>query len=138
MGAWGTEPKENDGSCDLYYPVSDARDKGGLSAATVKVYEILNKSTPSYTDETNFKWELLGMFQLFLEDLDKCYQGSIDYEQFWKNTRVPEMLWKAHQFCQEVYNDQKWLSGWEERDEVQGHLKSFQKLLLAHVPKCCT
>jgi hypothetical protein len=137
MGAWGMEPKDNDGSCDLYYRVEKARDNGGLSSATNILHETLKKGTPEYTSETNFKWELLGMLQLFLEDLDNIYGGSIDHEEFWKTAIVPEILWLSHQFTQDVFNDQDWIDGWEEQDDVRKHLKSFQKLLLTLIPKCC-
>jgi len=135
MGAWGTEPKDNDESADLFYEIETTWDACGLEIATRNLHGQLKTTETNYSDGTQRKFELLGMTQLFFDKLEEGYEGSLTYDNLWKDELIPDILWTCHQYAQDCLNDTPWQKQWMETQKLVDNLHLFKKNTLELVKK---
>lgn len=112
MGAWGYQPKDNDGSGDLFDEVTSAG-----AAAVDKIY----RKKVKYPSDL---WERLGVLQLTIEQMPGVVDRLQDVLKVAVRNDIPTLLASA-----------EWLSEWNDPSGARRSLQAFEKKLEAILAK---
>lgn len=137
MGSWGTQPKYNDGACDLWYDIEDTVQDERLAALN-RMFEPSFFALASYVHETQLRWERCGVLQIFVERLLEPNSRTVSGENLYKEQNaaailadplLPLIFWKAHADLTICLADDVWVRTWNNEKEFHESTKRFRDWL---------
>lgn len=108
MGAWSHEPKDNDGSGDLFDRVEIA-----AAAEVCKLFRARRRKA-----DPDDRWERLGVLQKTVEGMPAVVGRLQDVMKHATRDDIPALL-----------ADEEWLRQWRKPDETRRSLRKFDKKL---------